>query len=87
MFVNGLGLTFHVNINLVMKFIYTSRKCFISIYTRVSVNVKPYKSILYSVKQSKCKNKYIYMVLHSHVKQCKKCNFYLGKGGGLGEDS
>jgi hypothetical protein len=39
----------------------------------VKVNIKSCKSILCYVKQCKCKNKYIYMVLQGHV---KKINLY-----------
>jgi hypothetical protein len=28
----------------------------------------------------KYKNENIYMILYCHVKQCKKCDFYLGRG-------
>jgi hypothetical protein len=37
---NGLGLTIHVNVNPIMKFIYTLCKCIISIYVCLSVNVE-----------------------------------------------
>ncbi len=62
--VNGLGLTFHVSISPILKFIYTPCKCIIFIYIRVnaSVNIK--------YETCKCKHKYIYIVLHGSIKQC-----------------
>ncbi len=70
--VNGLRLTFYISVSLIIKCIYTPCRCLIFIYICVSVNVK--------YEMCKCKNKYIYMILHDHVKQCKKCDFYLGRG-------
>ncbi len=70
--VNGLGLTFYISVNLIINFIYTPRKCLIFIYICVSVNVK--------YEMCKYKNENIYMILYCHVKQCKKCDFYLGRG-------
>jgi hypothetical protein len=47
------------------------------------LSAKLFKFILCHVKQCKCKckNKYTYMILS--VKQCKKCDLYLGGGGGV----
>jgi hypothetical protein len=33
---NGLGFTLHVNVNLIMKFIYTLNECLIFIYVHVN---------------------------------------------------
>ncbi len=60
---------------------------FISVEHKSCVRVKLWKFVLCSLKQCKCKNKYIYMILHgcakqyiymilcSLVKQCEKCDF------------
>jgi len=66
--VNGLGLTLHVNVNSIMKFICTPCTC-----------KNNYISIILCdpIKKCKCKNIYIYMILHDFIKQCKKCDFYL----------
>ncbi len=48
--VNGMGLTLHVSVNPIMKFIYTSCKCKYIIFIYIRVNVKPCKFILCCVK-------------------------------------
>jgi len=41
------------------------------------VSVKSCKFILYLVKQCNHKNKYIYIILHSSIKQCKCVYIYM----------
>jgi len=77
-----LGLTLYININLIMKFIYTPCKCLICrTMKHLNISVKSYKFILNCVIQCKCKNQYIYIDLHGYVKQfkCKTIVFFRGK--------
>jgi hypothetical protein len=55
--VNGLGLTLHVSVNPIMKFIYILCKCLIFIYNHVSVIVH--------VEHEMCKCKF-YFILWIH---------------------
>jgi hypothetical protein len=62
--VNGLELTLCVNINPIMKLIYTLCKC-------KCKNKYIYIVLRGPIKQGKCKNTYIHMILHGYVKQCE----------------
>jgi hypothetical protein len=58
--VHGLGLTLCVTVNSILKFIYTPCKC---------KCIKFIYIILHDpIKQCKCKNIYIYIILHASVK-------------------
>jgi hypothetical protein len=57
----------------------TSNKCAHPIIEEVNL-LSNTNFISCCVKQCKCENKHTYMVLHGYVKQCEKCDFYLGRG-------
>ncbi len=68
---HGLGLTLRVTVNSIMKLIYTpcKCKCIKFIYICVSVNVE--------YEMRKCKNKFIYIILHGPIKKCKCKKIYI----------